>query len=716
MDGCQVYLFGPPHVTRHGQPVTIPRRKQWGLLAYLLLTRQPHERDALAALLWPAYSQERARADLRRELARLHRLLPDLLLTTHATVALAPPGQLWVDVWAFEEHLTSVNAHAHRSGEACVACLEHLRAASALYVDDLLAGCTLPDNPEFEEWLFFQQESVRGWLLDALGALAQMEMANGNLSQAIPPLRQRLAIDPLDEESHRQLIWLYVHTGQRAAALRQFQKCQEVLANELGADPSVETLALFRQIAQAPATRAAEPGPEQGAPTTRAAPVFVGRDRQLAQLRGHLAAACDGQGHVAFVAGEAGSGKTALLSQFARQALSERRDLIVAGGCGTTPYGAGGLLLPFRDLFAMLTCDFECEWVESMPAGEQTARLRGLLPWVVHALVTLGPHLLGNLVTGSGLLARAGEVYLAHMEDYEQLRSLVNARREWGGEGETHHLIFAEVGAVLHALAARHPLLLLLDNLQWADPLSFDLLFHLGKRLGAQPILIVGAYRPDEIAPDDSARGGRSSLPAHHPLVALTHEFARDFGAVQVDLDEAPQAEAKAWLDALLQAEGCTLPPVLRDALFALTRGHPLFTCELLHLWREQGWLRRSGAGVWVAAAPPDLSVTPLKVAAAILRRLDRLSEEAVHVLAVASVEGEVFTVARVAAALGWSERRTLELVAAELHHRHRLVAEVAAADGLQYRFVQPMMRNYLYQQLDESERRLLRAILAPAA
>ena len=208
------------------------RRKQWGLLTYLLLTRQPHERDALAALFWPTCSQAHARADLRRELARLRSLLPDLLLCRCTEVALRTEPPLWVDVWAFAQHLAAVQTHDHPSGIYCAACLEHLRAARALYTGDLLAGYTLAASPAFEEWHFFQQESLRSQLLEVLSNLAALEMAGANLAQAIPPLRQRLAIDPLHEESHRQLIWLYTHTGQRTAALRQFAECKDALARE----------------------------------------------------------------------------------------------------------------------------------------------------------------------------------------------------------------------------------------------------------------------------------------------------------------------------------------------------------------------------------------------------------------------------------------------------------------------------------------------------
>ncbi len=524
MNVCQFYLFGPPHVIYCAEPIAISRRKQWGLLAYLLLTRQPHERDTLATLLWPTYSQSHARADLRRELARLRRVLPDVIACSNTEVVLQTGAPLWVDVWAFEEHLAAVKTHAHSPGAFCAACHEHLRAAWALYTDDLLAGYALAGSPGFEEWHFFQQESFRSELLDVLSKLAVMEMADNNLPQAIAPLRARLAIDPLHEESHRQLIWLYIHTGQRAAALRQFGECREVLARELGAEPAPETVVFYQQVkswAGAPPTlpsvSTAEAMPCVTLHRPHAEPSgrgFVGRQRQLAELGAHLDGACTGHGCVAFVSGETGAGKTALLNEFGCRALAKHADLVVAAGCGTVPYTEGAPLLPFRAAIAMLAGDSACEGAEWQPAQGQVMRLRALFPRVLHTLVATGPHLVGSLVPGNRLLTAARATYGADTDDYARLCSLVAASADIPAGSELHHLVFAETAAVLEELAQHQPLLLLLDNFHWADAASLNLLFHLGKRVRSRAIMIACAYRPDEIAADDSTRTHTNGLPA----------------------------------------------------------------------------------------------------------------------------------------------------------------------------------------------------------
>ncbi len=203
----------------------------------------------------------------------------------------------------------------------------------------------------------------------------------------------------------------------------------------------------------------------------------------------------------------------------------------------------------------------------------------------------------------------------------------------------------------------------------------------------------------------------------------------RDFGPVQIDLDAEVQAEDLAWVDALLAAESC--PPAVRDALFARTHGQPLYTSELLEAWRGQGLLAYAGDSAGLEQHRQELDVVPPRTAAAIQRRIDRLSDDGVRVITVASVKGDTFSLGSLAEALDWSERRTLEILAGELHHRRHLVVEAESPAGTEasagagsergvkestesessaifYRFANPMIRSYLYRRLDTGERLVL--------
>ncbi|MBK8046162.1 MAG: hypothetical protein IPK16_02935 [Anaerolineales bacterium] len=218
-----MWLFGAPHLVHHDKDIPIQRHKHWALLTYLLLGAHPYPRETLAALLWPAYGQAQALANLRRELSRLHHLVGEFLWCDRSTLAFVPNETLWVDVLTFEHHYTALHQHLLCPHEPCTECFDHLVAAHALYVGDLLAGLSLADCPEFEEWLFFQQETLRNHLFEMLKRLSGEYIARQDHPQAITVTRELLTIDPLYEEGQRRLIWLYTHTGQRTAALRQYQ-------------------------------------------------------------------------------------------------------------------------------------------------------------------------------------------------------------------------------------------------------------------------------------------------------------------------------------------------------------------------------------------------------------------------------------------------------------------------------------------------------------
>jgi predicted ATPase len=235
--------------------------------------------------------------------------------------------------------------------------------------------------------------------------------------------------------------------------------------------------------------------------------------------------------------------------------------------------------------------------------------------------------------------------------------------------------------------------------LQWADLGSISLLFHLGRQLAGNRILIVGTYRPEEVA---LGRDG-----ARHPLETLVHEFQRDFGEVALNLD---QAERRGFVEALLDSEPNRLGPTFREMLYRQTRGHALFTVELLRGLQGQGALIRDPAGRWMEGTDLDWGTLPARVEAVIAERISRLSEPLQAALRVASVEGEVFTaevVARVRAADGGE---LVECLSGELDRRHRLVHAqgIQRLDGRRlsrYRFRHILFQRYLYSNLDEVER-----------
>jgi serine/threonine protein kinase/DNA-binding SARP family transcriptional activator/predicted ATPase len=274
MPSLRIYLFGSPRVERNGRPVSLQRRKTVALLAYLARTNQPHSRDSLATLLWSEDDQAAARANLRRDLSRLREELgDDALLVDRAQVRLNPQAELWLDVATFEHSLEATRRHNHPAAQLCPHCLQTLTAAAELYQGDFMAGFSLPGSPEFDRWQFFQAESLRRSLAGALQQLAHWYTAQGQFEPAITFGRRWLALDPLHEPAHRQLMQLYAWSGQQAAALRQYQECVRLLQEELGVPPETATTGLHelirtRQLPLPPGIQPTTPPPPEPAVET----------------------------------------------------------------------------------------------------------------------------------------------------------------------------------------------------------------------------------------------------------------------------------------------------------------------------------------------------------------------------------------------------------------------------------------------------------------
>ncbi len=328
MSSLRLLLLGPPQTEVDGAPVQFDTRKATALLAYLAITAQAHRREALATLLWPEYDQERAYANLRRTLWSLNKALgKEWLDADQDSVNLRRPESLWLDVDAFHAHLAECQSHGHPRSEACSDCVPPLTAAVELYRGDLMAGFTLRDSPAFDEWQFFQTESLREEQAGALEALVRCHTARQEFELAIGHARQRLALDPLHEPAHRALMKLYAWHGQRAAALRQYRECVRILEEELGVPPQDETTQLYEairsnQLAPAPqeAALATEKPVRVTPPTERrqnlpAQPTsFVGREEELAEIASLLS---EPDARLVSLVGLGGVGKTRLAVQAA---------------------------------------------------------------------------------------------------------------------------------------------------------------------------------------------------------------------------------------------------------------------------------------------------------------------------------------------------------------------------------------------------------------
>jgi DNA-binding SARP family transcriptional activator/predicted ATPase len=320
----RVRLFGTPEVHLGGRPVALQRRSAVALLAYLALTGRSHRREALAALLADDAAGDQAGRLLSNAVYELRGALGDHLLVTPQEVGLNPARPRWLDAAAFRAALTAALGAGDVRG---------IGAAADLHADGLLEGFALRDAPQFEAWLLQQQEELLVLLVRGLQAVVAHHARCGPPEAGIAAARRLLALEPWREEAHRQLMVLLARTGQRGAALKQYEICRRVLAAELATAPEAATDALAARLRAGP--RAAPHNlPPHPIP-------FVGREAEL----DHIAVRLDDPAcRLISLVGLGGSGKSSLAVQAARRFTDP------AGGLGEHPFQDGVYLVPMAEV------------------------------------------------------------------------------------------------------------------------------------------------------------------------------------------------------------------------------------------------------------------------------------------------------------------------------------------------------------------------------
>ncbi|MGH7312761.1 MAG: ATP-binding protein, partial [Candidatus Rokuibacteriota bacterium] len=496
---------------------------------------------------------------------------------------------------------------------------------------DFLAGFAV-DEPPFEEWLVTERERLRELALEGLARLLVHQRKPASGDAAVHTALKLLALDPLQEPVQRTLMRLYSERGRRGSALRQYQHCVAVLQRELGVEPEPKTKQLYQEILR---QRPAWVSPGETSPIAEAPPadsvidrrpslpvaegVLIGRAAEMQWLGHALSASAAGPGRVVAVVGEAGVGKTRLIGELVAEAARLGTRVLLSRAYESEQ------VLPFGP------------WVDVLRAGRVIEDLAGLAPAWRAELSRLVPEL-GLLPAGSG------------------------------GAADYLHL-FESVAEAIGHLVTRQPLLLVLEDLHWADDMSLRLLAFLGRRLGGWPVLVAVTAREEEL-PDapvlrrtlgDLEREGhlaRLALgPLSHPdTLALVRHYAR------TGSDETTLARlgAQAWM---------------------VSEGNPFVVVEMVQAQAEGAApLQKGSLGL------------PERVREIVSRRLERLSPRGQALATVAAVIGREFEFALLqrAARLGDEEaaegveelvrRRILHGIGDDFGFTHERIREVAYA------------------------------------
>jgi DNA-binding SARP family transcriptional activator len=635
--GLEISLLGPPEVAVDGAPLSVDTRKAVALLARLAVTGRPEAREQVAVLLWPDQDDAHSRSALRRTLSTLRTALDGRWVTTAgATVGLDRDG-CTVDVDVFRAAVASCGAHGHGANDTCGRCVEALRRATGLARGEFMAGFALRDSPEFDDWQRFQAEGLAREVAAALERLVEACAAEGLRDEAVSHARQLLELDPLREPVHRRLMSLYAMAGDRSAAVEQYRECVRVLDRELGVAPLEETTELYRAIVEGrvgpePAPAASDAAVESNVPRAVVAPErpaelpLVGRNGDLDEARRAIA---DGvrDGHLLVVEGEAGIGKTRLVREALRSLANGAPVVEVRCFQGE----AGMAYAPVAAALRAAATIAPDAWNQVAPQfRHEAARLVPELP-------APGPE--PPALDGPGAQTRFVEGLV---------RTLVGAL---GGGG-----------------------VVVVDDAQWADPSSVDLLTFLARRLRGTGLAGVLTWRTEDVEPDD-------------PLRRLAAGAVRDGEGTVVTLRRLDLEE----VDGLVTAAKGEPDPFLARRLFAETEGVPFFLHEYLSA--------RS-----VSAAGPEL---PTGVRELLRSRVSSVGEAARQVLAAAAVLGRTFSFGLVRDTSGRSEEETLAAIEESL--ARGLLAEAPPTGGdPRYDFAHEKLRAVVEDDTSLARRRLL--------
>ncbi len=707
----EIRLLGGFSVTKDGVPLNIGSRAAQALLAYLALTAgSRHRRERLTGLLWPDSDEASARQNLRNALWALRKAVGEgYLLADKISVG-------------FDQHAGYFLDAAALSGSV------DLEEAVASYGGELLPGF-------YDEWVLLERERLRAEFDGQAELLVERLLADGRARDALGWAERWIAQGQAPEPAYRALMSVHHALGDQAGLASAYRRAVKALQEDLGLEPSPETQAHYERLLNEPAPPrnatvtgiagrfrgAAEadsamfdsekghsPSASAVGPPTffagpeehpKQAPHVVGREPELARLAGALSDALEGRPTIRFVTGEAGRGKSSLLGEFARRAQAAHPELVVAIGQCDAFTGLGDPLLPFRDVLEMLAGDMEARWRAGSIDRGHAERLWRLMPHTVEAVTHHGPELLGGVMRRGPLLDRAARVdpsgRLAHL-----VESATNAG---GGTGTTQAALFEAYTRVLAAVSENVPVVLLLEDLHWADASSVALLFHLARRLGSARVLVIGTLRAEELSETADAAG--------KAIQRLMAELARIHGPTRIDLDAG--VTGRKFVDELLDTEPNHLGHDFRERLAALTEGHPLFAVELLEEMKAEGGLVRDEAGAWTIAADLTWDALPARVEGVIRTRFERLDPDLREALQVGSVEGASFTVEVVAKVLDIDARLLRRRLSNEAEKMHRLVENVELSRvGEQrltlFRFRHDLFQRYLYGSLTGMDRAML--------
>jgi DNA-binding SARP family transcriptional activator len=658
--GAEVRVLGPPEVFDGAREVPIGGARERTLLAALAV--RPGDAlsaDQLVDALWRERPPRSAAKQLQNHVVRVRKALgTGAIRTTQAGYALG--DEIDIDAVRFESCVREARAAAARGDQ---------RESVTLFADALAMWRGRP-FVELDGWDGATAEAAR---LEELRRSAEEEAIDARLTlgaatESVADAEALVAAEPLREHRWVQLMRALYRTGRQADALRAYQRARETLARELGIEPGPELRAteqavLAQDEALGAAAREANrdvgrhgrgrqpvPLPRRLASEVSVAPGLVGRSRELEVLHEAAKRVDAGERQVVLVSGEPGVGKTAL-----------------AAYVGSECHARGAAVLYGR-------CDEEMV-VPYQPFAEALG----------HYVNHTGLDELESQFTDLKALVRPGATGREVLDDQE-----ADSQR---------FRMFAAVVGLLASASSDAMVVVVLDDLQWADRPTLLLLRHVSSA-SLDRVLVVGTYRASEL----------SNV---HPLADTLVALQREPGIVHLDLSGLNDVDTVELLSRTtgdqLDEDGVSFAHALRQE----TDGNPFFTIELLRHLADTGALRRDeSTGRWAASDDLTVEGLPRSVRQLIGQRVERLGQDARRLLSTAAVIGPEFDLSLLCTVTDTPEEEALDLL--EHAGEAGLVMELQNQTD-RFEFRHALVQHTLYGELTASRRARLHRDVADA-
>ena len=711
IEPLSIKLLGPPEVSLGGRSLRFGRKKALALLCYLVTEGGERPRRDLAELLWPRSEERRARTDLRSVLTRLRKTLEEGAASGrgrgNGVRFLAMDGGLLgvearevdLDLRTLEAAVSLARNETSRTsstGGSAKEALEHREAivhlgeALGAYRGEFMSGFYLGDAPEFELWLESERARWREVFGELCERLSRLQAGAALLEEAIWTARLWTTHAPLEEGAHIRLVELLSAAGEVEGALLSYQDFRGTLRRELETEPSSSLTELAVRLRGEVEERGSLGASLAYSSTSAPHPVldvpFAGRHDEFGRLVSEYHACLNSEGPRVFaLSGETGMGKTRLAEEFLAWAKARGADVLE----GAASEGAG---LPYGPLVEAMRPRLEMERApDDLLEDAWLSELSRLLPELKDRYPDIPPPASGDGETVKGAL-------------------------------------FEAVARTVGALASRAPVVLFLDDLQWADATTLEVLDYAGRRWSEQgaPVMVLIAARPEE--PEGRAGFGRwlQSLGRRLPVGSLVlgplgkddvegmlRRLAKVGSASAGTSEEEPVGSDQARSE--LQRFG--------ERLVAETGGQPFYLIETLKALLEEGKLtiRTRPDGGYVLDVGPALrmesdldSQLPQSVREVIRSRLSRLSTAASELLSAGAVLGRRFGFESLLDVAGLGETEGLRGLD-ELIERRLLLEETGGQEqvspvrfGAAYSFSHEKIRQVVHTEGGQARRQVL--------